>query len=379
MSSSILLDGRNSFKADFAHAPYLVLWELTRACNLACRHCRARAIRKRSQEELSLDDCRILLDDLSRFGRPLVVLTGGDPVQRDDLFAIIKEAVQRGFPVAVTPSATPITTRSVVERLKESGVKRLAVSMDGPTSAVHDSFRGVPGSYEMTMNIIGWADVVDLPVQINTTIWNGNAACFTEMAEVVAKLDAVLWSLFFLVPIGRAHADMQISPQEAERIMLLVAHLSSTAMFDVKATAAPQFRRVLIEYVSQLNSYPESTLSNLVPSMRLGALRSYRSVNDGKGVVFISHSGDIYPSGFLPIAAGNVKTDSIVEVYRTHPLFLALRDPDLLHGKCGFCRYRTICGGSRARAFGQTQDYLAADPLCAYIDPKAFAEQIAGH
>ncbi|MFN8657395.1 MAG: TIGR04053 family radical SAM/SPASM domain-containing protein [Candidatus Obscuribacterales bacterium] len=366
-------DNRSPFKADFAQAPYLVLWELTRACNLACRHCRARAIRHRSPEELSLENCRRLLDDLTQFGRPLLVLTGGDPVQRDDLFEIINEARQRGFPVAITPSATPITTRSVVERLKESGVERLAVSLDGPTALVHDRFRGVPGSYDMTLNIITWATAAQLPVQINTTIWNGNVGCFDQMVATVANLEAVLWSLFFLVPTGRAHVDMQISPQEAEAIMLSMAQLSTTAKFDVKATAAPHFRRVLIEYVSQMSPDADHNLGNLSPGMRLGALRAYRSVNDGKGVIFISHTGDIYPSGFLPLVSGNVKTASIVEVYRTHPLFLALRDASLLRGKCRACRYKSICGGSRARAYGQTQDYLAADPLCAYVDSNATA------
>lgn len=373
MCSMTMPDNRSPFKADFAQAPYLVLWELTRACNLACRHCRARAIRQRSPEELSLDDCRRLLADLSEFGRPLLVLTGGDPVQREDLFDIIKEARQRGFTVAVTPSATPITTRAVVERLKESGVERLAVSLDGTGAAMHDGFRGVPGSFDMTMNIIGWASSTELPVQINTTIWNGNAAHFDGMAELAANLHAVLWSLFFLVPTGRAHVDMQISPQQAEKIMQRMAQLSTTAKFDIKATAAPHFRRVLIEYVSQMSPGTEQSVDSLSPGMRLGALRAYRSVNDGKGVVFISHNGDIYPSGFLPLAAGNVKNDSIVQVYRDHPLFRALRDPALLRGKCGFCRYKTVCGGSRARAYGQTQDYLAADPLCAYFDPEAAA------
>lgn len=363
-------------RVDFEKAPFLVLWELTRACNLACRHCRAKAIRTRDPQELSLAECSSLLDEMKEFGRPLIVFTGGDPVQRDDLFEIIKAARDRDFPVAITPSATPSTSRDVVRRIKDAGVERMAISLDGPDPLSHDGMRGVNGSFDLSMQIINFAREVDLPIQINTTIWKGNVDRFDEMSRLVQRLGAVLWSIFFLVPTGRATEDMQIEPVEAEEIMIKMAKLACVAPFDVKATAGPFFRRVLIEYVSRESPAPED-IATLSPTMRLGALRAYRSVNDGRGVLFISHNGDVHPSGFLPVESANVRKQSIVEIYREHPLFVALRDPSLLQGKCGRCKFKVICGGSRARAFAGYDDYLAQDPLCIYdeCDEQAMAQQ----
>lgn len=358
-------DRRNMNMKPFDEAPYLILWELTRACALACKHCRAEAIRKRSERELSFEECAQVLDELSRFGRPLIVLTGGDPVWRPDLFQIVREAHRRGFTVAITPSATPRTTKNVLKELKESGIARVAVSLDGPDPLTHDSFRGVTGSFKWTHDIVGWARELDIPLQINTTIWRGNSHMFDRFAHLVGQLGAVLWSVFFLVPTGRAQSDMQIDAAEAEEILGKMAKLAADGQFDVKATAAPHFRRVLLEQQESSDGNGEQ-LSSLRPSMKIGALRAYQSVNDGKGIMFISHTGDIYPSGFLPLSAGNVRDGSLVDVYRCHPLFTALRDANLLKGKCGECKYKSVCGGSRARAFGESGDYLAEDSLCAY-------------
>ncbi|HEY9788681.1 MAG TPA: TIGR04053 family radical SAM/SPASM domain-containing protein [Candidatus Obscuribacterales bacterium] len=349
-----------TMSAPFNEAPYIVLWELTRACALACRHCRADAIRRRDSRELSFEECERVLDELAQFGRPLIVFTGGDPVWRPDLFQIIRAARERKFTVAVTPSATPRTTSNIVRALKEAGVARLAVSLDGVDAASHDSFRGVRGSFAWTNDIINWARAYQIPLQINTTIWRGNLPLFDQFVQFIGSANAVLWSVFFLVPTGRAQKEMQISSSEAETVLKKMAEVASLSSFDIKATAAPHFRRVLMERMCSKD------LVNLQPGMKLGALRSYQSVNDGKGILFISHIGDVYPSGFLPLSAGNVKDVSIARLYREHPLFVALRDPSLLKGKCGRCPYREICGGSRARAFGDCGDYLASDPLCSY-------------
>ncbi len=357
-------------RVDFDKSPYLVLWELTRSCTLACQHCRAKAMRKRNPSELSTDEAFKLLGEIEEFGRPLLVLTGGDPLQRPDLFEIIAEARRRGFTVAITPSGTPLMTRSIVQRLKESGVERLAISIDGPDRQTHDTFRRVPGSFDLSMNIVNWAREFDLPLQINTTICRHNVSRFEDMASMVETFNAALWSVFFLVPTGRATQNMQISPEEAEIVLKKMARLAATAGFDVKSTAAPHFRRVLIEFVSSAEEGSPLELHRLGPGLRLGALRSYQSVNDGKGIMFISDTGDIYPSGFLPLSAGNVKNDNVVSVYREHDLFKALRNPALLKGKCGSCRYKVICGGSRARAYGEFGDYLAEDSLCSWIEPE---------
>lgn len=360
--------GTKPFGVSFDSAPYLILWELTRACALNCVHCRASAIRQRDQRELTFDECIAVMDQLSEFGKPLIVLTGGDPVWRPDLFQIIKAAKEKGFTLAITPSATPRTTENVIQSLKESGIARVAVSLDGPDHQSHDDFRRVKGSFEWTNNIINWANRYKLPLQINSTIWRGNFHLFEQLVKKVENSGVVLWSAFFLVPTGRAGREMQISAAEAEEILEKMTELSGRAKFDVKATAAPHFRRVLLEHLLQRGEGQDSDLNSLSPSLKLGALRSYQSVNDGKGIMFISHVGDIYPSGFLPLRCGNTREDSLVEIYRNSPLFTALRNPELLRGKCGECRYKAVCGGSRARAFAESGDYLAEDSLCSYVD-----------
>lgn len=352
---------------NYDERPFLVLWELTRACTLACKHCRAKALRQRNPLELTFDECCKVMQDMQAFGRPLLVLTGGDPAQRPDLLDIVREAKAQGFPVAITPSATPVTTRKLIHEMKNAGVARLAVSIDGPDAETHDGFRRVKGSFEISTNIIKWAHEVDLPVQVNTTIARHNVKLFDEMAELVRGLDAVLWSLFFLVPTGRANDEMQIRQNEAEEILEKMANLAVMAPFDVKATEGPFFRRMLLErFADDCHSENDSGKMHFADRLKLGALRAYQSVNDGKGVLFISHTGDIYPSGFLPISAGNVRSDSVVRVYREHELFKALRSPSLLGGKCGRCKYKVVCGGSRARAYAAVGDYLAQDPLCSY-------------
>lgn len=352
-------------KIDLDKAPYLVLWELTRACALQCKHCRAEAICKRDSSELTLADIGRTLDDLQQMGKPIIVLTGGDPAERPDLLKIVEEMRRREFAVAVTPSATPSMSFELVRSLKIHGVARLAVSLDGPDAASHDSFRGVPGSFAITENIVGWARECGLPVQINTTISNFNKDRFDEMSATVQRFKAVLWSVFFLVPTGRASQSMQITPAESEHVLQEMTFLAATGEMDIKSTAAPHFRRVLIQNLQEKSetSFP----AHLAPHMRLGALRSYQSVNDGKGIMFISHTGDVYPSGFLPLSAGNVRKESVTEIYRNSKLFRELRNPSLLTGKCGRCRFKAVCGGSRARAFAHTGDYLSEDPLCIYV------------
>ena len=359
-------------KLDFDRSPFLVLWELTRACGLKCRHCRAVAVKERDREEVEVSEAARFLDDLSGMGRPLIVLTGGDPVQRPDLLDIVDLCRERGFATAMTPSGTPSVTEHVIEQLKSRGLTRLAISLDAPDRMTHDYFRGVEGSFDWSMSIISWARKHHLPFQINTAISTLNVDLFDEMATLVEHLGAVLWSVFFLVPVGRASEDMQITPIQAERVMIGMAELASSGKFDVKSTAAPQFRRVLLQRRAKDSSVAfragAGGLNQLDHKLKLGRLRSYGSVNDGRGLIFVSHRGEIMPSGFLPLVAGNVREDSVTDIYRNHPLFKTLRDPDLLQGKCGICRYKRLCGGSRARAYGRYGDYMAEDPLCVFKD-----------
>ena len=353
-------------KWNFDNAPYLVLFELTRACALACQHCRARAIKKRNPLELQEHEISMVLEQLEEFERPLLVLTGGDPFERPDLVDIVSEARRRKIKVAITPSATNLVTEKSLNALAQSGIERLAISLDGADPASHDAFRRVEGSYEKTIQIIRWAHAAGIPIQINTSICKYNLDLFEKIYLQVKQLGAVLWSVFFLVPTGRASRGMQISADEAELVLKKMALLSASNGFDIKATAAPHFRRVLLEAGSRGGRSSSDELSSISPHMRLGDLRSYQSVNDGKGVVFISHTGEVFPSGFLPLSAGNIRESKLVDIYRESALFRDLRNPDLLKGKCGRCNFKNICGGSRARAFAETGDYLAQDSLCIY-------------
>ncbi|MEZ4537604.1 MAG: radical SAM protein [Cyanobacteriota/Melainabacteria group bacterium] len=359
---------------DFDRSPFLVLWELTRACGLKCRHCRAVAVKERDREELEVSEAARFLDDLSGMGRPLIVLTGGDPVQRPDLLDIVDLCRERGFATAMTPSGTPSVTEHVIEQLKSRGLTRLAISLDAPDRMTRDYFRGSRRLFRLEHEhyLLG-AKAPPALSKSNTAISTLNVQiCLMRMATLVEHLGAVLWSVFFLVPVGRASEDMQITPIQAERVMIGMAELASSGKFDVKSTAAPQFRRVLLQRRAKDSSVAfragAGGLNQLDHKLKLGRLRSYGSVNDGRGLIFVSHRGEIMPSGFLPLVAGNVREDSVTDIYRNHPLFKTLRDPDLLQGKCGICRYKRLCGGSRARAYGRYGDYMAEDPLCVFKD-----------
>ena len=338
----------------YAERPLLIYWELTRACDLACRHCRAEAIPQRDPRELSMEEGFALLERLTAFGdpRPHLVLTGGDPLKRPDLFDLIAEARRLGFLVALTPSGTYALTEAVIDRLKAAGIWMLALSLDGSTATRHDALRGVPGSFAQTVRAARWAAAAGLPLQINTLVCAETLEDLPAMVERVKELGARRWSLFFLIPTGRGRLLREISPEESERLMHWLIDLAPQVPFEIKTTEAHHYRRVLVQRAN----------GHLPPAARRGF-----GVRDGNGIMFISHIGEIYPSGFLPIPLGNVRREDPVAIYREHPLFVALRDPDALKGKCGRCPFRAICGGSRARAYAVTGDPLESDPLCPYL------------
>ncbi|MGH2605723.1 MAG: radical SAM/SPASM domain-containing protein, partial [Anaerolineales bacterium] len=257
-----------------------------------------------------------------------------------------------------------------LRRALEAGVRRVALSLDAPEAEVHDRFRGVLGSWDRTMRILENAQAVGLSAQVNTTVASHNVDRLENMVAFVKRVGAVQWSLFFLVPTGRAQVRQMISPEEHERLFHWLYDLSKEAPFDIKATAAPMYRRVAIERRRAEAGSPQGvSFQGAGFQYADGLNRPVKGVNDGKGFLFISHVGDIMPSGFLPIRAGNVRTDDVVEVYRRHPLFRDLRDPSRLKGRCGRCEYRQVCGGQRGRAYGITGDYLESDPACVY-EPK---------
>jgi AdoMet-dependent heme synthase len=344
---------------NFEDAPFLVIWELTQACDLACVHCRACAIESRNPLELTSEEGFRLLEEVKSFGDPLMVFTGGDPLKRPDLFQLLEHSVSLGLRTTVTPSATPLLTSDTVERFKKCGVARMAISLDGPDAISHDGFRRVEGSFERTMQALRHAQDIGLPTQVNTTVTRHNMHRLAEISAIVEQFGAKLWSVFFLVATGRASVSQDLTAEEYEEVFDFLYRTSKTGSIDIKTTEAQHYRRYVAQ---QRKAEGESGSRASAPEV----IQRQAGINDGKGFVFVSHTGEIYPSGFLPIAAGNVRRDSLRTVYRDSPLFRTLRDSDNLGGKCFDCEYRNLCGGSRSRAYALTGDFLAEEPRCVY-------------
>ena len=360
---------------DFAQAPFLVIWETTQACDLACRHCRASAQPKRHPGELTTEEGERLLAETAAMGTPVFILSGGDPVKRPDLCRLIRRGKQLGLRMGTIPAATAALTEDLVQQLKDVGLDQMALSLDFPRAELHDAFRGVPGAFAKTMAAVEWAHRCDLPLQINTTVCGRSAPFLAEMADLVERLGIVFWEVFFLVPVGRGAALGGLTPRQCEDLFEILYRVQKRSRFIVKVTEAPQYRR----YVAQREAEESERAGTERPSA--GAMprllqRSEgpghtvglapRGVNAGNGFAFVSHTGDVYPSGFLPLRAGNVRWRWLSEIYRHSGLFCTLRDPNALRGRCGRCEYRAICGGSRSRAYALTGSYLATDPWCAY-------------
>jgi len=353
--------------ADFDKAPFTIAWEITRACAFACKHCRADAQHSRDPRELTTQEGFQLIDRLAEFGSPILIFTGGDPMMRRDLYELIAYSTEKGLRCSLTPTATSLPTVERLQKVKEAGIRRIALSLDAPSSQVHDEFRRVKGSWDRTMRILHNADKIGLSVQINTTVSTFNHLLLPEMVPFVKEVGAVQWSVFFLVPTGRAQAKWLITPEEHERLFNWLYDLSVDAPFDIKATAAPMYRRVAIQRrKAEMKDGQSVTFQGAGFQYADGLHRPTKGVNDGNGFMFISHLGEIMPSGFLPISAGEVRNDDVVDVYRNASIFRDLRDYSKLKGKCGICDFRDVCGGQRGRAFGITGDYLETDPSCLY-------------
>lgn len=358
---------------DYNENPFIVIWELTRACELKCLHCRAEAQHHRDPRELNFEEGKKLIDQIHDMGNPVLVFTGGDPLTREDVYDLADYAIKKGVRVSMTPSATPKVTKEAIRKAKEVGLSRWAFSIDGPNAEIHDRFRGTSGSFDLTMNAIKYLHELEIPIQINTTISRYNVDYLDEMAELMEKLECVLWSVFFLVPTGRGKETDMISPVEHEHVFRWLYDLSKRASFDIKTTAAQHYRRVVIQQkmrekneMDQKIKYEDALMKGATGQID-GLGRAPKGVNDGNGFVFISHIGDVYPSGLLPINAGNVREKALADIYRNSPVFQSLRNPDGFKGKCGVCEYRQVCGGSRSRAYAMTGDYLESEPFCVYI------------
>jgi AdoMet-dependent heme synthase len=367
--------------------PFIVIWEMTRACDLACKHCRAESQPLRNPLELDTREARSLIDEIASFGAPppLFVMTGGDPMKRPDLTELVAYAAARHLPVAFSPSATPLLTRDVITELKAAGLKALSLSVDGSCSKIHDAFRGIDGVFERTMAAWETARELGIKVQINTTVSRLNLFDLPRVAHMVRARGAMVWSAFMLVPVGRGAALEQLSADECEDVMNFLYDVGNA--IPTKTTEGHHFRRVVLErtILERRGIAPESTL-RLGPTYRMlraalepwpsqgQARRSPMDINAGRGFVFVSHVGTVHPSGFMPIPAGNVRVQTLTEIYRQSPLFNDLRDTARLTGRCGVCEFAVVCGGSRSRAFASSGDALGDDPLCAYT-PGTFPYQ----
>ena len=341
---------------DTDERPFVLIWETTRACELACNHCRANANPERCPDELGTSEAKRLLDDAARFGDgQIVVLSGGDPMKREDLVELVEYGTERGLRMTLTPSGTAALTEENIAALADAGLRRMALSIDAPRDA-HDRFRGEVGSYERTERAAAAAREVGIPIQINTTVCASTVETLPEVRDIVAELGAVLWSVFFLVPVGRGELLEGLSPERAESVLEWLHDTSESVPFGIKTTEAPSYRRVALQRQGSATDAPSTD--------RIGRRGG---IIAGDGFAFVSHTGELYPSGFLPKPAGTVTENDLVSLYRNAELFESLRDRSRLDGKCGACEYRHVCGGSRSRAFATAGDPLASDPLCAYV------------
>jgi AdoMet-dependent heme synthase len=365
---------------DVDQRPFIVIWEVTRACDLACRHCRAEAAPYPHPYELTTAEARTLIDQVAAFGTPppLFVLTGGDPIKRPDLLQLIEYAAACRLPVALSPSATPLLTNQAIADARRAGAVALSLSLDGDSAVTHDAFRGVPGVFERTLEAWDAAQAAGLKIQINTTVTGTNVMALPGIARLVRDRGAMVWSAFFLVPVGRGDGLPQITAAECEDVLHFLYDVG--AAMPVKATEGHHFKRVVLQrtILERRGVAPESvlTLGPVYRALRTllgpwsdgaGRRRSPMDVNAGRGFVFVSHTGTVHPSGFMPLAAGNVRRRPLGEIYRDSPLLRALRDPAAWTGRCATCEFSAVCGGSRSRAYAASHDPTGDDPLCGYV------------
>jgi MoaA/NifB/PqqE/SkfB family radical SAM enzyme len=290
------------------------------------------------------------------------VLTGGDPLKRADLFDLIRHAVGVGLRVALTPSATPLATAEAFQAAKDAGVQGLGISLDGADAATHDAFRGWTGSYDRTLEMLANARRLELPVQVNTSITRRNFVQIDAMAELLSNQGIAMWSVFFLVPVGRGVEEQRIAPDEYEVAFERLWHQARQRPFGVKTTEAPHYRRYVLEQEGDPLAGPTHGGGAGRPRRRAPL-----GIGDGKGIMFVGQTGEMFPAGFLPLQCGRFPEDSVVDVYQNHPTFVALRDADRFKGRCGICEYRYVCGGSRSRAYAVTGDPLESEPDCIYV------------
>ncbi len=368
---------------DFGRNPLMFYYEVTRACDLQCRHCRASAQHEAAPDELTHEQSLRLIEQVASFPRkPNMCFTGGDPLKRSDIFELISYAVSNGITAALTPSATPLATFDAFQKAKDAGTSAIGISLDGMDAETHDSFRGFEGSFAQTLEMLRFARELKFPVQINTSITKRNFRQIDRIAELLEKEKIATWSVFFLVPVGRGVEEQRIEPEDYRWVFDRLWELSKAVSFGIRTTEAPFYRRFVLEQGGNPFAPPKKH-SEFAAAMRReetaphGTLFSAKrdsdcspqGITDGRGIMFVAHNGVIFPAGFLPVECGKFPENSVVETYQNHPVFKRLQDPDQYRGICGACADRRLCGGSRARAYAVTGDYLGPEPDCFFEGP----------
>ncbi len=356
----------------------LVFWETTKGCNLQCRHCRAVPEAERSAVELTTAEGFALIDAIAAVARPVLVFSGGEPLFRPDIFELGAHARARGFRIALATNGT-LVTRDVAARIRDTGFSRVSISLDGARPETHDGFRGLPGSFARALRAAGELRALGVSVQINSTVARHNVAELPELLDLAVGLGADALHIFMLVPVGCGVqiADREMLPaDEYERVLHWFYERSKTSTLDLKATCAPHYFRVRAQRIVEERRRGDYSTSFVAPGTQRHAAPDpaggpplsamTRGCLAGTAVCFISNAGDVYPCGYLPVSAGNVRRQPFGEIWQKAPVFQALRDLDALGGKCGVCRYKAICAGCRARAYSATGDYLAGEPFCLY-------------
>ena len=370
---------------NYDQRPMLVFWETTRACLLACKHCRASATPGALPGELTHDEGIAFIDSIAGFGRPhpILVLTGGDCLLRPDIFELVDHATSLGIPTALSPSVTPMLTPEAIDRIVASGVKAVSISLDGATAETHEGVRGIPGHFPATVAAIRQLKLAGLTVQINTTVMAGNVHEMPDIAALLAAMDVDVWEVFFLVHVGRGVAEGALDASEHEDVCHLLYDASQHG-FIVRTVEAPFFRRVVASRreggpTPDTDLYRELSLrmTDLMGPATHKVSAHTAATRDGKGIVFVAHDGDVYPAGFLPLKLGNVRETPLAEIYRDHPDLKAIRAATF-SGRCGVCQFADMCGGSRARAWAATGDVLAEDPACAFLTDDMTALALGG-
>lgn len=355
---------------DFSKAPLLVIWESTRSCALACDHCRANADTTIHPDELKTEEGYKLIDQVVEMGTPIMVLSGGDPLNRKDLEDLVRYGKSKGLRMGTIPAATDQLTRERLLSLKEAGLDQVAFSIDGPDAESHDRFRRTPGAFAKVLQGVKWAHELGLAVQINTCLGAWNYKSFPAILDLVAAMPIAFWEVFFLIPVGRGASLGGLTPDEIEVVYERLHRLTKEKDFVVKLTEGQPFRRYVMMAEAKAGAgHAERTEHSVAraANVRMGIKMPNRAVNAGDGFMFVDHLGGICPSGFLPTVRGNVRRTTLAEVYRNDQLFRDLRDHSKLKGKCGVCEFREPCGGSRARAAAVTGDIHATDESCAYV------------